>query len=55
MIARGISEHEVQEAIQKGIKHLQQPDKIVSEYTYFSVVYKKKEDIIFIITVKLRC
>jgi len=54
MIARGITENEVQEGIQRGSKELQKPDKILSHYQYFCVVYKKINDICFIITVKPR-
>ncbi len=54
MIARGITEKQVAIALKSGSKHLQFPDKIVSEYTYYSVVYKKVENDIFIITVKPR-
>lgn len=54
MVARGITEQEVQGALKSGSKHLQYPDKIVSEYKYFAVVYKKVQDDIFIITVKPR-
>lgn len=54
MVARGISEQLVAEAIQRGSKHLQKPDTIVAEYRYFSVVYKKQGDTYFIITVKPR-
>ncbi|HLD88925.1 MAG TPA: DUF4258 domain-containing protein [Candidatus Nanoarchaeia archaeon] len=54
MIARGISENEVNEAIKSGSKHIQHPDKIVSDYKYFSLVYKKIGENIFVITVKLR-
>jgi len=54
MVARGISEQEVQDALKSGSKCLQSPDKIVSEYKYFAVVYKKAVEIIFVITVKPR-
>lgn len=54
MIARGIDEELVQEAIKQGSKYLQYPNKIVSEYRYFSVVYKKFGQNIFVITVKPR-
>ena len=54
MVERGISEKEVQKAISLGSKHMQFPDKIVSDYTYFSVVYKKVGSDLFIITVKPR-
>lgn len=55
MITRGISEQEVREAIQSGTKHLQNEEKIVSEYRYFAVVYKIiDKDKHYIITVKPR-
>ena len=54
MVARGISESEVQEAIKKGSKELQKPNKILSYYRYFCVVSKKIEDTYYIITVKPR-
>lgn len=54
IIARGISTNEVKEATQRGMKHTQQPNKIVSDYKYFSVVYRKIEDVYYIITVKPR-
>ncbi|MBW2969062.1 DUF4258 domain-containing protein [Candidatus Woesearchaeota archaeon] len=54
MIERGISSNEVKEAIVCGSKQLQKPNKIISDYQYFSVVYKKMKNKIFIITVKPR-
>jgi hypothetical protein len=54
MIARGISTKEVEDAIKAGSKQLQEPDKILSYYRYFCVVYKKVGDNTFIITVKPR-
>jgi len=54
MVTRGISEKEISEAIKRGSKHMQYPDKIVSNYTYFSVVYKKVGEHLFVITVKPR-
>ena len=54
MAARGISEKEVHEAIERGSKHLQNPNKIISDYKFFSVVYKKLGNNIFVITVKPR-
>jgi len=54
MVERGISEKEVQKAISLGSKHMQFPDKIEIAYTYFSVVYKKADSGLFIITVKPR-
>lgn len=54
MVERGISEKEVLEGIKRGSKHFQKPNKIVSEYRYFSVVYKKINEDFFVITVKPR-
>ena len=54
MIARGISENEVAEGIIRGSKELQKPNKILSYYKYFCVVYKKIGDVYFVITVKPR-
>ena len=54
MIARGISEKEVEEGIHRGSKELQKPNKILSYYKYFCVVYKKIGNDIYIITVKPR-
>jgi len=54
MIARGISEKEVEEGIKRGSKELQKPNKILSHYGYFCVVYKKIGEVYFVITVKPR-
>lgn len=54
MVARGINEVEVEEAIKRGSKELQKPNKILSYYKYFCVVYKKIKETYFIITVKPR-
>jgi len=54
MIARGISENEVGEAIMRGSKQLQKPDKILAYYKYFCVVYKKVGNDFYVITVMLR-
>ncbi|MBS3130930.1 DUF4258 domain-containing protein [Candidatus Woesearchaeota archaeon] len=54
MVARGIGEEDVREGIEMGSKELQKPDKILSYYKYFCVVYKKLKGKIFIITVKPR-
>ncbi len=54
MVARGIDGQLVEEAIKRGSKHLQQPGKIVAEYRYFSVVYRKIGSDYFVITVKPR-
>ena len=54
MIARGISAKEVEEGIKRGSKQLQKPDKILSYYKYFCVVYKKIGNDFYVITVKPR-
>ena len=54
MIARGVSEKDVEEGIKRGSKQLQKPNKILSYYQYFCVVYKKFGDDIYVITVKPR-
>jgi hypothetical protein len=54
MVERGISTVEVEAAIRLGAKSIQEPGKILSNYRYFCVVYKKVKDDIFIITVKPR-
>ena len=54
MIERGISMDEIEIAIKSGSKFTQKPDKIVSEYGYFSVVYKKIGETHYIITVQPR-
>jgi hypothetical protein len=54
MIERGISEQEVEKGIRKGAKSLQKPDRILSDHRYYCIVYKKIEDIYFVITVKPR-
>ena len=54
MIARGISEAEVEEGIKKGAKRFQQPDKIIFTHKYYEVVSKKIGDTYFVITVQPR-
>ena len=54
MIERGITENEVEEGIRYGAKRFQEPNKILSEYRYYVVVYKKIEDVCFVIKVKPR-
>ncbi|MFH0874965.1 MAG: DUF4258 domain-containing protein [archaeon] len=54
MIDRGISIDEVKEAIKRGEKSLQTPDKLLFHYKYYCVVSKKIGDNYFIITVKPR-
>ncbi len=53
MVERGISDDEVLRAIVRGNKTIQFQNKIVAEYTYFSVVYSVREDYIQVITVKI--
>ena len=52
MTARGISEKEIEEGIKSGSKELQKPNKILSYFRYFCVVYKKIGKDIYVITVK---
>ena len=54
MVARGVTEKEVCEGIQRGSKELQKPNKILSYYKYFCAVYKKSGDVYHVITVKPR-
>ena len=54
MITRGISTKEIEKAIKQGLKEHQPPNKIISHYRYFSVVYKKTKENTFIITIKPR-
>ena len=54
MVERGISVREVEKAISSGSKYLQKPNKIIAEYGYFRVVYKKLGEVYYIITVTLR-
>jgi len=54
MVARGISEKEVEEGIRRGSKQIQRPDKILSYYRYFCIVYRKIGQNYFVITVKPR-
>jgi len=50
---RGITINEIKEAVQRGAKHLQD-NKIVSLYRHIKVVFKRKKENIFIITVMIR-
>lgn len=54
MILRGITEKEVEEGIKRGSKEFQKPDKILSYYKYFCVVYKKIKEEAYVITIKPR-
>ncbi|MFA5862973.1 MAG: DUF4258 domain-containing protein [Candidatus Thermoplasmatota archaeon] len=53
MVERGVSADEVRTAIAKGVKRRQE-DRIVASYAYFEVVYRKRGDDVFVITVKPR-
>ena len=54
MVARGISEKEVEDGIKRGSKELQKPSKILSYYKYFCIVYNKFGNDFYVITVKPR-
>ncbi|MBW2988886.1 DUF4258 domain-containing protein [Candidatus Woesearchaeota archaeon] len=54
MVLRGISEKDVEDGIKMGSKELQKPNKILSHYKYFCVVYKKIKEDIYVITIKPR-
>lgn len=54
MVLRGITEKEVEEGITRGSKEIQKPDKILSYYKYFCVIYKKVKEDIYVITIKPR-
>lgn len=51
---RGISLNEIKKTIQRGAKHFQEKNKIVSDYMHVRVVFKKMRDFYFIITVIIR-
>lgn len=53
MVERGISATEVRQAILKGTKRRQE-DRIVASYRYFEVVYRREDDLVFVITVQPR-
>ena len=50
---RGITIEQIKRTIQRGAKYLQ-GKKIISDYTYIRVVYKRLKDEHFIITVMIR-
>ena len=54
MIERGISTHEVEDALKKGSKEFQEPNKILHHFSYFTVVAKKIKESYYVITVKPR-
>ncbi len=51
---RGMSISEIKRAIQQGAKHLQEKQKIVSDYAHLRVVYKIVGGRPFVITVMIR-
>ncbi len=51
---RGISLNEIKKAIQCGAKHLQDQNKIVSDFMHVRVVYRNREKKHFVITVMIR-
>ena len=53
MAERGISATEVRQAILKGTKR-RQDDRIVASFRYFEVVYRREDDLVFVITVQPR-
>ena len=53
MVERGISHKEVRNAIEKGSKR-RQDGKIVASYSYITVVYKKRKEVCYVITVMVR-
>ncbi len=54
MALRGITTKEIEDAVKTGSKQIQKPDKILSNYRYFCVVFRKIGENIYIITVKPR-
>ena len=54
MTARGVSAEEIEDGIKRGSKELQKPNKILSYYKYFCVVYKKIGKNLYVIAVKPR-
>jgi len=52
MIAGGILEKDVEEGVKRGSKQLQKPNKILSYYKFFCVVYKKMGNNFYVIIVK---
>ena len=53
MVERGISVNEVSEAINKGSKSRQE-DKILAAHKNLEVVFKKQNEVCYVITVMLR-
>ncbi len=53
MILRGISEHEVEDALRKGTKRIQD-GKVIASYLYFEVVHIVRGNDVWVITVQFR-
>ena len=53
MIERGISDAEVKAAIAKGSKR-RQDGNVIASYSYIEVVYKRRKDGCYVITVMVR-
>ena len=53
MIDRGFSENELEEGIIRGEK-TRQEDTIISTYKYYKIVYKKVNEIYYVITIMYR-
>lgn len=53
---RGISINEIKETIQNGAKFIQdeKEGKVVSDYRHIRVIFKKKQDKFFVISVMIR-
>jgi len=51
---RGITINEISKVINQGAKHLQEGNKIISDFMHIRVVYKRLENKIFVITVMIR-
>lgn len=54
MVDRGISANEAEDAIRRGSKEMQYPDKVLHHFRHFTVVTKNMGDDVFVITVKPR-
>ena len=54
MVMRGISVEEIKEAIRIGSKRKDRKGNIISAFRYFEVVFKKRGNQLFVITVILR-
>lgn len=51
---RGVSISEIKRTIQQGAKHIQFPNKIVSDFMHVRIVCKKVKDKWFVITIMIR-